>query len=144
MIPFTQHCNPLSSGYCNPLRLGCSVHVFKSWYSLKIILLNKYGLTCIYAPNSIIYFSLYLALEKLALTNTLKPDMRVYSKLYLVYRPSLLYCGQSRLCNSRVDINGKAKARNYNKTLQQFYFMWNSCLAMFLTTQLLSSNTRGK
>lgn len=50
----------------------------------------------IYAPNSVIYFSLNLALEKFTLINTLKPDMRAYDKLRLIYGPSLLYCGQSR------------------------------------------------
>lgn len=141
MIPFTHYCNPFSSGYCNPHSSGYSVHVFKSWYLLKIILLNKYGPTCMYAPNSVIYFSLYLALEKLTLTNTLKPDTRAYDKLYLVYRHSVLYCGQSRLCNSRVDISGKAEAKNYNLFLLSCKI---SCLAMFLTLQLLSWDTRGK
>lgn len=131
MIPFTQYCNPLSSGYCNPRSSGYSVHVFKSWYLLKIIVLNKYGPTCICAPNSVIYFSLYLALEKLTLTNTLKPDMRAYDKLYLVYRPSLLYCGQSRSCNSRVDINGKAEAKNYSIFLFSCKIVVLQCFLLF-------------
>lgn len=91
----------------------------------------------IYTPSNIIYFSLYLALEKLTLTNTLKPDMRAYNKLYLVYRPSLLYCGQSKLCNSRVDINGKAEARNYNIFLFSYKTVVLPCFLLFGCSQVM-------
>lgn len=128
MISFTQYCNPLNSGY--------SVQVFKSWYLLKIILLNKYRPVCIYAPNSVIYFSLYLALEKLTLTNTLKPDTRAYDKLYLVYRPSLLYCGQGRSCNSRIDINAKAEAKHYNVFLFSWRIVVLQCFLLFSCSQV--------
>lgn len=55
MIPSTQYCNPLSSGYL--------VHVLKGRYLLKISLLNKFGPECTCAANSIICYSLYSAVN---------------------------------------------------------------------------------
>lgn len=55
MIPCTQYCNPLSSGYL--------VHVLKGQCLLKTSLVNKFGPECTWASNSIIYCSLYLAAE---------------------------------------------------------------------------------
>lgn len=71
MVPCTQYCIALSSGYL--------VRVLKGRNLLKISLANEFGPERTCAPNSVIYCSLYLAV-KINMNKFHEPNTKAYDK----------------------------------------------------------------